>query len=399
MSVPPWFDAVTGWAGQQQWVLWCFALLVAVGIVDLLQRRIVRRLVRHAERTRNTWDDVLVAGLGGPVSLLIWLLGAAVAARIAGAHSDAAVFDYVVSARHLGVILAVTWFALRLVDGLERGLSHRYLAADAPGERGPDRTTIDAIGKLLRAAVAITALLVAMQTLGYSISGVLAFGGVGGIAIGFAARDLLANFFGSIMIHLDRPFAVGDWVRSPDRALEGTVEYIGWRVSRVRTFDARPLYVPNAVFSNIIVENPSRMTHRRIQETVGIRYCDIGAMNAIVDDVRSMLETHGDIDAEQPLIVNFDQFAPSSVDFFIYALTTETRWIPFHALKQSVLLEVADIVARHGAEIAYPTSTLHLASMPDADTPAAAVTRPRAGAVAATGVGSGRTGDLDGDGP
>ena len=118
---------------------------------------------------------------------------------------------------------------------------------------------MDAMAKLLRLSVIITAGLVVLQTLGFSISGVLAFGGVGGIAVGFAARDLLANFFGGLMIYLDRPFSVGDWVRSPDRNIEGTVERIGWRLTVIRTFDKRPLYVPNSVFANIAVENPSRM--------------------------------------------------------------------------------------------------------------------------------------------
>jgi MscS family membrane protein len=127
---------------------------------------------------------------------------------------------------------------------------------------------------LLRVSVIITAILVALQSLGFNISAVLAFGGIGGIAVGFAAKDLLANFFGGLMIYLDRPFSVGDWIRSPDRSIEGTVEKIGWRLTSIRTFDKRPLYIPNSMFANISVENPSRMTHRRIYETIGVRYED-----------------------------------------------------------------------------------------------------------------------------
>jgi len=85
---------------------------------------------------------------------------------------------------------------------------------------------------LLRASIVITAALVILQNLGFSISGVLAFGGVGGIAVGFAAKDLLANFFGGLTVYMDRPFVVGDWVRSPDKNIEGTVEHIGWRLTR-----------------------------------------------------------------------------------------------------------------------------------------------------------------------
>ena len=98
-----------------------------------------------------------------------------------------------------------------------------------------------------------------MQTLGFSVSGVMAFGGIGGIAIGFAAKDLLANFFGALTIYLDRPFSEGDWIRSPDREIEGIVENIGWRLTVIRSFDKRPIYVPNSVFASIadLPSNPN----------------------------------------------------------------------------------------------------------------------------------------------
>lgn len=208
----------------------------------------------------------------------------------------------------------------------------------------------------------ITAFLVVLQTLGFSISGVLAFGGIGGIAVGFAARDLLANFFGGLMIYLDRPFVVGEWVRSPDREIEGIVEDIGWRLTRIRTFDKRPLYVPNAVFASISVENPSRMENRRIYETIGIRYDDISKMGTIVEKVKSMLANHPEIDTNKTLIVNFNKFAASSLDFFIYTFTKTTVWERYHEIKQDVLLKVIDIIEKEGAEVAFPTSTIHLAN-------------------------------------
>ena len=203
-------------------------------------------------------------------------------------------------------------------------------------------------------------MLTALQTLGFSISGVLAFGGVGGIAVGFAAKDLLANFFGGFIIHLDRPFKVGDWIRSPDRNIEGTVEHIGWRLTTIRTFDKRPLYVPNAVFTTIAVENPSRMTNRRISETIGIRYADVHSMQKIVEEIREMLKNHEEIDSNQTLIVNFLAFNASSLDIMLYTFTKTTEWVRFHEIKEDVLLKVSDIIESHGAEIAFPTRTLHL---------------------------------------
>ena len=295
-----------------------------------------------------------------PVQFLIWLLGISWAARITQVASEAEVFEFINPVRRVGVILLITWFLF--------GLAKRFeVALQSPGRvKEPlDATTAGAIGKLLRASIIITASLVILQNLGFSISGVLAFGGVGGIAVGFAAKDLLANFFGGLTVYMDRPFVVGDWVRSPDKNIEGTVEHIGWRLTRIRTFDKRPLYVPNATFTTISLENPSRMTHRRIQETIGVRYDDIGQVRSIVESVKRMLIEHDEIDDMQTLIVNLNQFGDSSVNLMVYTFTKTTIWVKFHEIKQDVLLRIAEIIEEHGASIAFPTTTLHVASLPE----------------------------------
>ena len=255
--------------------------------------------------------------------------------------------------RDIGVLVCITWFVL----GIIRGTEELYIQT----AEQMDKTTAHALGKLLRLVVLITSALVILQTLGYSISGVLAMGGVGGIAVGFAAKDLLANFFGGLIVYLDRPFAVGDWIRSPDREIEGTVETIGWRVTCIRNFQSQPMYVPNSVFTTIIVENPSRMENRRIYETIGLRYSDLTNMDKVVSEVEAMLKQHKDIDADKTMMVNFNKFGASSLDFFIYCFTDTTRWTEFHVVKQDVMLRIADIIGDNHAEIAFPTSTIHLA--------------------------------------
>ena len=162
------------------------------------------------------------------------------------------------------------------------------------------------------------------------------------------------------MVYLDRPFNVGDWIRSPDKNIEGVVEYIGWRQTRIRTFDKRPLYVPNATFSNISVENPSRMQNRRIKETIGLRYKDAEQMPAILEQVRDYLQNNPAIDTNRILMVNFNSYAPSSLDFFIYCFTKTCDWARFHQEKEKVLLEVLAIIRRNGADVAFPTQTLDL---------------------------------------
>jgi len=256
-----------------------------------------------------------------------------------------------------GLVLLLGWFVQRILAGVEAELlgEHR-------GPRDSDaRATISATLRLLRITLWIVVSLMILQSVGVSVSGLLAFGGIGGIAVGFAARDLLANFLGGLSIYLDRPFTVGDWIRSPDREIEGTVESIGWRMTMIRTFDQRPLYVPNAVFSSVALENPSRMRNRRIYETIGIRYQDIRCMSGIVADVKAMLEGHEAIDLSRTLMVNFVSCGPSSLDFFVYTFTKTTDWATYHGIKQDVLLRLLEIIEAHGAEVAFPTSTIHLA--------------------------------------
>ncbi|HUH37058.1 MAG TPA: mechanosensitive ion channel family protein, partial [Spongiibacteraceae bacterium] len=313
------------------------------------------RLETRFARTQSVWDDALLAAVRRPFTFLIWILGFSLAAQIVALEMDSDLAGLINAAREVLVISMLAWFLISFISQVEeRVMSPKY------GREPVDRTTVLAVGKLLRSAVVITAGLMIMQTLGFSVSGVLAAGGIGGIAIGFAAKDMLANFFGAMVIFLDRPFAVGDWIRSPDKQIEGTVENIGWRMTRIRTFDKRPLYVPNAIFTQISVENPSRMLNRRIYETIGLRYGDAAVLAPIVADVKAMLAEHPEIDQSQTQIINFDAFGPSSLNFFIYVFTKTTDWVKYHGIKQDVLLKVLEIIHRHGADVAFPTTTLDL---------------------------------------
>ncbi len=356
MSVTELMDMIPGFFNEETWIIEVFIVVFITAFLNWIQKRILSKVIIKLERTRTYWDDALFDAARKPLTFLIWIIGLTFAADIVKSETDAAIFGAIGPIRDVGVIVVISWFLVRFIGRAEKNITEKKQIA---GEEF-DQTTADAIAKLLRISIIITGALVTMQTLGYSISGVLAFGGIGGIAVGFAARDLLANFFGGFMIYMDRPFDVGDWIRSPDQEIEGTVEKIGWRLTTIRTFDKRPLYVPNAIFTNISVENPSRMSNRRIKETIGIRYDDAAKMKDIIADVKQMLKEHDEIDTSQTIIVNFNEFAPSSLDFFIYTFTKTTNWVRFHDIKQDVLLKIIDIIESHGAECAFPTSTLHI---------------------------------------
>lgn len=336
------------------WTIQVFFVVLITVFANFFARRLLTRMTLKLGYTNTHWDDIVVKAMLRPLTWIVWLIGLSFAADIIYAETKSPIFTASDSIRDVGILICITWFILAFIRGAEQEFAEHSEAMD--------RHTAEALSKLVRLAVIITAAMVILQTLGFSISGVLAMGGIGGIALGFASKDLLANFFGGLIIYLDRPFSIGDWIRSPDRNIEGTVEKIGWRVTQIRNFESRPIYVPNSVFTNIIVENPSRMANRRIYETIGLRYSDLASMDKIVSEVTEMLIADDAIDSNKTMIVNFNAFSDSSLDFFIYSFTKTTEWVKFHQIKQDVMLRIARIIESNGAEIAFPTSTLHVAS-------------------------------------
>lgn len=349
-------DRISKLLNTDPWVLQVFIVVLFTVTISFFQRRLMDLVYSRLGYTDTRWHDALVSALYKPLSLFIYVVGIGFAMEIIFKETDAEIFSAVAPIRSVLIIVCVAWFLTRFItNGANNYINSRQISGQAY-----DRTAVDAIAKLLRISVIITAILVVLQTLGFSISGVLAFGGIGGIAVGFAAKDMLANFFGGMMVYLDRPFSVGDWIRSPDRDIEGNVEEIGWRLTRIRTFDKRPLYVPNYVFNQVALENPSRMHNRRIREVVGVRYDDATRIADLVVAIREMIRNHPEIDTNQTLIVNFDTFAPSSLNILVYTFTKTCNWVEFHAVKEDVLLKIIELVDQHGAECAFPTTTLHV---------------------------------------
>jgi len=335
------------------WVM-NFALILSITlVVQLLWRVFSKKTEVIINNTDNHWDDIIWFSIVKPVNWLLILMGGSMALRVIAETQGLIISDYLPTIQKISILLLMGWVFWRLIHKAEE----TFTALE-----DKDTTTVAAVAKLANLSIIVIISLSIIQTLGISISGVLAFGGMGGLVVGMAAKDLLSNLFGALMVYMDKPFKVGDWIRSQDKSIEGTVEAIGWRVTRIRTFDKRPLYVPNSLFTQIVVENPSRMSNRRIKETFGLRYCDMNQVDGIIKDVREMLEQHPDIDQTQTLIVNFNYFNNSSLDFFIYTFTKTTNWILYHQIKQDVLLKVADIVEQNKAQFAFPTRQLHISS-------------------------------------
>ena len=346
-------ETALSWLSDRSWIVVAFAIVFGSLLLRVILKYVFDHLERATSGTENVYDDAFIHVARKPIGWAILIFGVLLAATVIRDNTDTGLLQYIPEVREVSIIVLLAWFSSRFINAVSEAIKLKQ-------DSGEDQVTVDAIAKLIRVSVLITGFLIVLQTLGFSIEGVLAFGGIGGIAIGFAAREMLANFFGSISLLMDKPFAVGDWIRSNQIEIEGTVEDIGWRVTRIRTFDKRPLYVPNSTFTNLTVENPSRMTNRRIYETMGLRYDDVSVVPRVLEDVRNMLKNHEEIDTNQTLMVNLNEFNDSSMDFFVYTFTKTTNWERFHEIKEDVLLKISQIVQSHGAEMAFPTQTIHL---------------------------------------
>ena len=305
-----------------------------------------------AKKTNIVWDDIIAYAIEKPAKIFILLITTTYLAEAVSNKLDINISAILTHVRELATIYAIAHFSLTFLNKLE----DIYIeGAKASSDKA---TAINAIIKLVKVTVYLATSLIIVQSFGLNINGVLALGGVSGIAVGFAAKDLLANFFGALMIYLDKPFKIGDWVRSSDKEIEGIVEAIGWRQTRIRNFNKRPIYVPNSVFATIAVENPSRMSHRRIDERIGIRYDDFNKTKNIVNEIKEFILAHPKIDNEQILIVNFDRFADSALEIKVLCMVTETDSQIFSAVKEELLLKIGEIIENQQADIAYPTMTL-----------------------------------------
>ncbi|MDO5623097.1 MAG: mechanosensitive ion channel family protein [Pseudomonadota bacterium] len=355
------------------WLLQLVAVLLLTLVLDLLCARALRRLRHGNGAAHSVWRHALLEAAALPVRLLIWLCGLSVALALVRQVHPALAWAHWLTVQRVLAALILTQFFMRLIGQLERDLTDPARTA-----RPLDAESALAIGRLAQVATLTLGALMVLETLGFSLSGVLAFGGVGGIAIGFAAKDMLSNFFGGLMIYLDKPFSVGNWVRSPDRQIEGTVQDIGWRLTRIRTFEDRPLYVPNAVFNTIVLENVSRMQHFRIEQTVGLSYDDAARVPPVRAAIQAMLQAHPDIAQDQTLLVRLTGYGASTLNVLVYCFTKTTDWGRFMQVQEDVLLKIGDIVAQHGASFAFPTQTVYNIDA-DPATPAPAPVSPPGG--------------------
>ena len=332
--------------------------VVCLLLRGVFTRVVVRRLARWAEKTESRLDDEAVAALEPPLRFMPLVLGLFLAKAIlpfAGLAERIA--DDILRSLAAFVLF---WALYRLAEPL-RGVAARV-------EEKIGAEVVDwSIRGLKIAFVALGAITV-LEIWGIEVGPILAGLGLIGVAVALGAQDLFRNLIAGLLIIGERRLAHGEWIKI-DGGVEGTVEAIGFRSTRVRQFDKAPIYVPNSKLSDTAVVNYTRMTHRRIYWMIGVEYrTTVDQLRQIRDGIEAfLLEDEAFADPpEVPTFVRIDRFSDSSIDIMVYCFTVTTSWGEWLAIKERLAYRIKTIVEEAGTGFAFPSRSLYVESGGDA---------------------------------
>lgn len=343
--------------GVEAWRVIAAFLVVLLGF--MARRLIVSMfrgfLKRQADKTQVQWDDALVEFMPSPLAAIAQIGLWYGAIRLLKLPTEPVNIDGVARAGlELAIWFAGAWALFRLIDVVSGAIERVSEKTDSK----LDDQLVPLVRKSLKVIAAITVMVMAVQNLGYSVTSLVASLGVGGLALALAAKDTVANLFGSVVVFTDQPFQIGDWVEFG--SVQGTVEEVGFRTTRVRRFDQSLVTVPNATFSDTPIVNHSKRPLRRIDMSVGITY------EAGPSDLRNLLASLRGLVADHPEIddafhfVHFTNFGASSLDLDIYCFSKSTDWVEYLSAKEDLMLKIMEAVNEAGLELAFPTRTVYL---------------------------------------
>ena len=339
---------------------WQLGLAVVIIFLGFLSRRLVLGLFdgvlrRAAHRSEIDWDDDAVELLPGPLALVLHIvLWYAAATVLVLPVEPVNVRLFVFQGLQVALAVAVTWAVFRLLDVIARGLERLSAKTDTR----LDDQLVPLLRKTLKVFLAVTVAVMVIQNLGYSVTSFIASLGIGGLALALAAKDTVANFFGSVVVFTDRPVHVGDWIALDD--VEGTVEEVGFRTTRIRRLDHALVTVPNQAFTSSPIVNRSSRPNWRIHLTVGLTYeTTADQMEHFLAAVRELVAGHAGLDPSFHY-VHFVGFGASSLDVEVYCFARTARWPDWLAVQEDLMLRIMRLVDAQGLEVAFPTRTVYL---------------------------------------
>lgn len=332
-------------------------LAVLAGFVGrYLVSSVLKRLAALVSRSKTKIDDIFFEALESPLRLGVLIVGIYVALQVLSLPQEPLDIATFVDALFKGVsILLIVWFGIRLSDRL----CARWAEQAETTDTRLDDQAIPIIQGTVKVFLVLVGIALFLQNLGYSVGSLIAGVGLGGAALALASKDTLANLFGAIVIFWDRPFELGDWVDV--EGVEGAVEEVGIRTTRVRTAANSLVTIPNMKLTTASIVNWSRRKKRQIKMTVGVTY------DATPDQIRAGVKAIQELVLSTPELrdddfhVRFDGFGASSLDIFVYCFTVTTVWGEYLAVKEQFLLDIMDRFQSIGLDFAFPTQTIHLA--------------------------------------
>jgi len=337
-----------------QWLAVPVALVLAAALGWAVSRAIRLGLSAGARRTAVAWDDAVVDGLGGPLTvacaigatmLMLPFLGLDAAAQIILRTSARAVL--------LGTFFWAIW---RLID-----IGHVIALQSLWALRVPSSRALVPLGaRSAKVLVVAIAIIVVLSLFGYPVASLIAGLGIGGLAVALAAQKTVENLFGAFSIGVDQPFREGDFVRIDD--FVGTVEAIGLRSTRFRTLDRTIISIPNGKLADMRLESLTERDRLRLAAVIGVVYSTTAAqLRAVLAGFEAVLRTHPKIWPDA-VVVRFREFAASSLDIEVMAWFRTTDWGEFQRIREEVFLGFMDVVERAGSSFAFPTRTVHVVS-------------------------------------
>lgn len=333
-------------------------IIIAIVILSLsfLLRKVVSKVIittlkTFAKKTKSDIDDKLIEILEEPLKLACIVLGLYLAKEWLQIASFENILQTIIKSLATFILF---WVLFRTVERFE------YIVAKFSQKFGKElgKDIENFIVKTLKLLIIIIGFMTILQEWGINVSAFVASLGLVGMAFALAAKDTAANLFGSLVIFTDRPFRIGDWIQTPN--VEGTVEEIGIRSTKVRTFAQALVSVPNADIANKAITNWSRMGKRRIKMRLGLTYdTNTAQMSKILEDLRSMLTSHEAVHKDT-IMIHFDEFQDSSLSLFCYFFTTTTVWAEYLAAREDINLKMMKIVEDNGASFAFPSQSIYI---------------------------------------
>ncbi|KAA0257321.1 mechanosensitive ion channel family protein [Deferribacter autotrophicus] len=338
-------------------LIFFFIIFVFFFLKQIVTNFILKTIKKLTGKTKTEVDDLLIVAIEKPAKLVIVLIGFHFGFLYLNLPDKSQLL-----VRHIInslLIFAVSWSLYRsetiINKSIEKFLKDRQFELID--------SFVPFINKFIKITIVIFGIIFIIQEWGYNVGALLTGLGIGGVAIALAAKDTLANFFGSLMILLDRPFKVGDWIICNN--IEGIVEDIGFRSTRIRTFAKALVSVPNSIIATSPITNWSLRDRRRIKMVIGVTYSTPrDKMEKAVNEIENMLKNHPMIH-DEPLMVYFTDFNNSSLDIFIYCFTKTSVWAEYLAIRQDVNLKIMEIMEKLNIEFAFPSMSVYIEKTPE----------------------------------